>query len=316
MGKLINLETSDVLTDVLATLRLRGRVFCTSELSAPWALSLPARDYAHFHLIERGGAWIRLKGVTQAVPLASGDLVIIAHGGGHILSDQPRTKAVPLEDLPKRPSFGTNLITHGGGGVETLMTCGSFQFETLTENPVLAALPPLIHLHGDRVPLTEWLEPTLKMLAWEARHPRPGTETVISRLTDIIFVQALRAYIEDQEPGDGGWLSALRDPKIGLALGLIHREPERDWTVAALAESVAMSRSLFAARFSALVDTPPLAYLTRWRMSLAARLLVRERLTAGEVARRVGYESEAAFSKAFKRRFGLPPSTYRRQSFQ
>jgi AraC-like DNA-binding protein len=207
-------------------------------------------------------------------------------------------------------------MQHGGGGAQTLMTCGSFQFENGDHNPLLSLLPPLLHIPGGRARLTEWLEPTLRMLAHEARHPRHGSETLISRLIDIIFVQAVRAWVEDQPHDQGGWLGALRDQQIGAALGLIHREPHRDWSVAELAREVAMSRSIFAARFNSLVGAPPLTYLTRWRLRQAARMLAEERLSVGETALRVGYESEAAFSKAFKREFGQPPMAYRRNQAQ
>jgi AraC-like DNA-binding protein len=316
MAKLTILEKPDVLTDVLKTLRLRGRVFCCSEMTAPWAMSLPESGYAHFHVIERGGAWVRLTGEKRAHPLASGDLVILPHGRGHVLSDSPQTKPVPLRQLLKGNTAACHLMQHGGGGAQTLMTCGSFVFENAGQNPLIAVLPPLLHLHGHRGRSADWLEPTLRMLAEEARHPRPGSETLVARLIDIIFVQAVRVWLETQPNAHGGWLGALRDPQIGAALGLLHREPQRAWSVQTLAHEVAMSRSPFAARFTALVGEPPLAYLTRWRMQLAAEFLLRERLNVGEIAGRIGYDSEAAFSKAFKRHYGQSPLAFRRQQEQ
>ncbi len=313
MATLTSLEKADVLTDVLQTLQLRGRVFCCSELSAPWAMRLPTSDYAHFHVIERGSAWLQLADETQPRPLASGDFVLVPHGRGHVLSDHPKTRPKPLSQLIKGNPRGHHLMEFGGGGALTQMICGSFQFENVATSPLRLILPPLIHLKHEQSRLSEWLEPTLKMLALEARQPRPGSETLISRLLDIIFVQALRAWITTEPPESGGWLGALRDPQIGTALGLMHRELERVWSVEALAKAVAMSRSPFAARFSALVGEPPLTYLTNWRMHVAATLLTREGLNVGQVAGRVGYESEAAFSKAFKRRFGQSPLAHRRQ---
>ncbi len=154
------------------------------------------------------------------------------------------------------------------------------------------------------------------MLAYEARHRRPGSETLIARLIDIILVQAVRAWVEEQPHDQGAWLGALRDPQIGVAIGLIHREPQRNWSVSALAREVGMSRSIFASKFSSLVGEPPLTYLTRWRLWQASRLLAEGGLSVGEAALRVGYESEAAFSKAFKRRFGQSPIAYRRGQVQ
>jgi AraC-like DNA-binding protein len=316
MAKLIKLETHDVLTDVLNALRPTGRVYCCSELSAPWAMSMPAGGSAYFHVIERGGAWFRLEGETKVTPLAGGDLLIVPHGSGHVLGDSPKTKPVPLQRLIEDQADPNRLVHHGGGGAQTFMTCGSFQFDFGDGNPIIAILPPLIHIHGGpgggRERMAEWLEPMLKILADEARNPRPGSQMLIARLMDVIFVQAVRMWIEAQPQDQGGWLGALRDPQIGAALGLIHREPHRDWSVTTLAREVAMSRSIFASKFNSLVGAPPLTYLTRWRLWQAARLLAEDKLSVAETALRVGYESEAAFSKAFKRQFGQPPLAYRR----
>jgi AraC-like DNA-binding protein len=316
MAVVASLEKPDALTDILDMLKPRGRVYCCSEMSAPWAMSLPADGYAHFHVIERGGAWLRLEGAKQLTPLASGDLVLLPHGNGHVLADSPKTKPVPINRLVEGKADSAILLQHGGGGAQTLMICGSFQIVNSDHNPLLAVLPPLIHIPGGREQLDGWLEPTLKMLAYEARHLRPGSETMVGRLIDIILLQAVRVWIEEQPQDRGGWLGALRDPHIGAALGLIHREPQRKWSVSALAREVAMSRSIFAAKFTSLVGEPPLTHLTGWRLWQASRLLAEENLPVGEVALRVGYESEPAFSKAFKRHFGQPPLAYRRGQVQ
>jgi len=316
MGVVVSLEKPDALMDVLDMLKPRGGVYCCSEMSAPWALSLPSDGYARFHVIERGGAWLRLEGAKQVTPLASGDLVIVPHGNGHVLSDSPKTKPVPINRLVKGKADSPILLQHGGGGAQTLMTCGSFQIVNGDYNPLLAVLPPLIHIPTGREHLNEWLEPTLNILAYEARHTRPGSETLVARLMDIILVQAVRVWLEEQPHDRGGWLGALRDPQIGAAIGLIHREPQRDWSVSSLAREVAMSRSIFSAKFSSLVGEPPLTYLTNWRLWQASRLLAEGNLSVGETALRVGYESEAAFSKAFKRHFGQSPLAYRRSQVQ
>ncbi len=308
----IKANGADVLTDVLNHLRLRGRVFCSTDLSAPWAMSIEPDNLARFHVVESGGGWIRLEGDKKALPLASGDLALLPHGHGHILSDNSKTKPVPLERLLKRESPSRQNLRLGGGGDETHVICGTFELEGKADNPLLRLLPPLIHLRGYRGRTSEWLELTLKMLANEAREPRQGSEAILTRLSDVVFVQAVRAWIEEQPDGQGGWLGALRDPKVGAALALIHREPERAWSVASLSSEVGMSRSLFAARFSAKVGRAPLSYLTRWRMRLAADLLRDGPLAVREVAERVGYESEPSFSQAFKRQFGVSPGAYRR----
>jgi AraC-like DNA-binding protein len=295
--------------------RLRSRVFCRSELKAPWGMALKRSDYAHFHVIERGGAWLRVEG-QEPVALAGGDLVVVPHGTGHTLTDSLATKARPLAEMAgRRSSEGGCVVMRGGGeGAETRLVCGSFRFERKEAHPLVALLPPLIHLRPAETQAAEWLEATLRFLAWETREAKPGTETIVSRLTDVIFVLVLRAFIESLPEGRGGWMGALRDRQVGAALALVHRSPERGWTNASLAEAVGMSRSRFAARFTALVGEPPLTYVARWRLETAAGLLQDGALSLGEIAARVGYESEAAFSKAFRRRFGAPPGAYRRRA--
>jgi len=296
-------------------LRLRSRVFCRSELRAPWGMALERSDYAHFHVVERGGAWLRIEG-EEPVALAGGDLVVVPHGTGHTLTDSLATRARPLAEMAGRgASEGGCVVMRGGGeGAETQLVCGSFRFERRAAHPLVELLPPLIHLRPAEAPAAEWLEATLRFLAWETREAKPGTETIVSRLTDVIFVQVLRAWIESLPEGRGGWMGALRERHVGAALAHIHRSPERGWTNASLAEAVGMSRSRFAARFTALVGEPPLAYLSRWRLETAAGLLQDGALGLGEIASRVGYESEAAFSKAFRRRFTVPPGAYRRRT--
>ena len=308
-------DAADVLAAVMDAVRLRSGVFCRSELKAPWGLSLRASPFAHFHVIERGGCWLRLRGL-EPVALAGGDLVVVPHGSGHTLSDSPKTKPRPLADMPGRRSGerGCLVMRGGGDGPETQLVCGSFRFDRPDAHPLVALLPPLLHIRPDGGEATEWLQATLRFLARETREPRPGSETIVSRLTDVIFVQALRAWLETAPVGQGGWLGALRDAQVASALVAVHRMPERDWTTASLAAVAGMSRSRFAARFTALVGEPPLAYLTGWRLQSAAGLLRDRQTGLAEVAARVGYESEAAFSKAFRRRFGLPPGAYRRRA--
>jgi AraC-like DNA-binding protein len=307
-------QPADVLTTVVDSLRLRGSVFCRAEMAAPWGLSIPEGPHAHFHLVERGSCWLRLQGVEEPVPVSSGDLVVVPHGRGHVLLDNPRTPAIPLAQLVgPRAASGPHRMRHGGNGPETRLVCGAFRFERRDGHPLLSLLPPVVHIPGDRGRPADGIESLLRFLAAETRDPRPGTEAIVSRLSEVLFVEALRAWMEDLPEGEGGWLGALRDRHVGAALGLIHRYPDRDWTVAALAAEVGMSRSPFAARFAALVGEPPLSYLTRWRMHTAAELLQDDALSLAQVASRVGYESEPAFSKAFKRQFGIPPGTWRRR---
>lgn len=313
MAKLIEIEAGDVLTDVLSTLALRGRVFCVSELSTPWSIRFEPSSFAHFHVIERGHAWALLDGEQRPFPLHGGDLVVFPHGGGHLLADPLQEEPVGIRSLISPGSGGCNVIRHGGGGQETRMTCGSFELGSPAGNPLLAVLPPLLHVPGHEGQVAEWLAPTLRLLTHEARHPSLGTETLLTRLTDIVFVQAVRAWLADMPDGQAGWLGALRDPQIGAALGLLHRQPNAEWNLETLAKKVGMSRSPFAARFTRLVGEPPLTYLAKWRLHLAADRLARGNGSVKEVAAHSGYESEAAFSKAFKKAYGAAPLYWRRQ---
>jgi AraC-like DNA-binding protein len=305
----------DVLTAVLRSLRLQGSVFCRAELSAPWGIALEPQDYAHFHVMEQGSAWLRLRGEKDAQPLGEGDLALVPHGGGHALTDEPTTPAVPLGSLVKRPSPGGqyNVIHFGEGGGSTRLVCGAFRFGPSARHPLLAALPPVILVRGSAGRPAPWLDAILGFLGEEASRNQPGTETVISRLSDVIFVQAVRTWMETRPATEGGWLGALRDPQVGRSLMLLHGHPDRSWTVAALAAEVGMSRSPFSARFARLVGDGPLSYLRRWRLQLAGDLLVREPFTVAEIAERVGYQSEPALSRAFRREWGMSPTAYRRR---
>lgn len=303
--------TDDVLASVLDTVRLTSRVFCQSELSAPWAMTLAQSDYAHFHVVERGGAWLRLAGETDAVALAGGDLVVVPHGQGHTLASSRSVPPIPFERLPREKAGGHYALRHGGGGAETRMICGAFEFDRSAENPILAVLPDLVHVPAGSC--GAWLDPLLHVLASEARRPSPGSAAVISRLADVVFVQAVRAWLASRPEGGGGWIGALRDPRIGAALASIHRDPTHEWSVRSLASVAGMSRSPFAARFREYVGEAPLTYVTRWRMRRVAAQMRDGRMSLREMAEAAGYESEPAFSKAFKRHFAVSPSEYRRR---
>lgn len=302
----------DVLTDVLQVLRLTSRVYCRSKLRAPWGLNMPPSRRMAFHVVGNGGAWLRAEGIETLTALAAGDLVVLPHGGGHQLVDDPATLGHALTELRSSGSSCPRFEL-GGEGPATTLVCGYFQLDEeggWDDHPLVPLLPDLIHIKGENGHKVAWLEATLRFLVDEAGSERPGTNTVIQRLTDVLFVQVLRAWLE-QEGTPSGWLGALRDPQVGRALALLHSDPGQGWTVAALAAEINLSRSAFAARFTSLVGEPPLAYLTRWRMRVAAGLL-REDVRLAEVAERVGYESESAFSVAFKRERGVSPGQYRR----
>lgn len=302
---------SDVLTTVLNTLQFKGIVYCYSQFTTPWAVRMHHKDYAHFHFFERGEGYVELEATGKEVAVASGDLVILPHGGAHVLRDNPKTKAVNVDGLLQCRT--DHILRHGGGGAETNTVCGAFAFENDVGNPILPLLPHLIHVPHHKIE-NGWLESTLGLLAHEAQYPREGSGSIIGHLTGIIFIQAVREWIENQAQGQGGWLGALRDKQIGAALSLMHQKPGEPWTIAKLASEVGMSRSPFASRFASLVGEPPLAYLTRWRMNLAAAYLRDDQISIREIAERVGYESQASFTTAFKRSFSLSPREYKQKN--
>lgn len=318
MSKIAEYEGADVLADVLDSLKLRGRFFCQTELSAPWSLGFAAGFFAHFHVVERGSCWLQIDGGTDAVASKEGDLlVVIPRGQGYQLCDRPGTPPVPLTELIGDSQGGLRaVIKHGGGGSQTELICGAFEYQGPQANAALAVLPLWIRVPKRERHANEWLNSTLSFLRKETKHASLGSETIIARLIDVIFVEAVRTWLKDQPRGAGGWLGALRDPVIGAALGLLHKNPEKAWTVPSLAARVGMSRSPFAARFAALVGQSPMSYLKHWRLQLAARLLRDQNLSLAMIAEQVGYESGAAFSRVFKREFRVSPGQYRHNALK
>lgn len=304
---------ADVLADVVDFLRLKGRLFCRCELSAPWALAFASGDFSHFHVIERGTCWLRLQGKPDAIALAEGDLLLVTRGHGYQLSDEPTTLPIPLSDLLGESRGGLRaVLRHGGGGREVRLICGSFEFGASHAGSLLAVLPEWIRVRKEERQDNEWLDATMRFLESETHRGDLGAGAIITRLIDVLLVEAIRAWLKEQRPGAAGWLGALRDPSIGVALGLIHEAPEKRWTVPVLAAKIGMSRSPFAAKFTTLVGVSPMAYVTRWRMHLAARMIRQESVALSSVAERVGYESTAAFSRVFTRELGVSPARYRR----
>ena len=302
----------DVLTDVLYSLRLKGSLYCRSELSAPWALPFLKHEAAVFHVVERGECWLKLDDEPAPLRLSSGDVVLLPLGTAHQVGDAPTSPPFPPVYMDYDAYRECQRWHPNHPGPATVLLCGTFHFEHNECHPLLTLLPKLIHIPGEQGRAVEALDATLKLMSREAESSRPGAQLMLRRLADVLFVQVIRDWVEQQSDCAAGWLGALRDQQIGAALSAIHQQPARAWTVATLASEVAMSRSAFAARFMTLVGEPPLQYLTRWRMNVAARLLSEAELHMSEVASRVGYESAVTFSKAFKRQVGIAPGAYRR----
>lgn len=301
---------ADPLAEALHPLRMSGTFYCRSRLTEPWGLTLPPMaDHLWFHVVTAGGARLETPGCAPTA-LAAGDVALVPHGTGHVLRSAPGTIAPSVMDLPHDVVHDRYaVLEHGGDGAATTLVCGAVQVDTPAARGVLAQLPPQLHLAGDA--RTELVRATVALVVAEAARPRPGGAAVITRLSDVLVVQAVRTWLDEDPGARTGRLGALRDPQIGRALALVQREPQREWTVAALAAAVPMSRSAFAARFTALVGEPVLTYVTRRRMEIAVDRL-REGAGVAEVAGALGYRSEAAFSRAFKRVTGGSPGAERR----
>jgi AraC-like DNA-binding protein len=307
----------DALSEVLSTVRLKSTAWACEEAAAPWGLSLrAAKARVRFHYVSRGSCWLYVdESSSSAVALSGGDLAVLPLGHGHTLRDQSGSAAVQFEDLAASSSRPKDAVTHlalGGSGPATTMISGAFEFDDHSETPILSTLPPVIRITPDAGHAVPSFEQNLHFIAREVESNRPGSQIVLTRMADVIFVQVLRAYIEALPDGSEGFLGALRDANMGAALGLMHRQPGEPWTVGTLADRVGLSRSAFAARFTQLVGEPPLGYLTRLRMRRATTLL-REGATLAKASQMTGYSSEASFSHAFRQWAGVAPGAYRRQ---
>lgn len=301
----------DAMSDVLALVRMRGEMVCATEFTAPWSLSF-RQPLSHFHIVERGAAWLALDGEPDPVRLNAGDLAILPLGAGHVLQSEVGLPALPV--TPTLEDHATRLgpvYRYGGGGDETHVVCGQFSFGGVLAPRLLALLPKLIHVEPPPGRPLEWLRLTSHFLVDEVRNPKPGSAIMLGRLLDLLFVQAVREW-GARRPGAVGWLSGLSDPQVGRALSALHEAPARAWTVEALADVAGLSRSAFAARFLGVVGQTPLRYLAMWRLNLAADYLRAGAMRISEIARVVGYGSEAAFARAFKAQFDTTPAAFRR----
>ena len=313
MGAIDPFPPADPLGEALHLLRMNGAFYCRSELTAPWGLTLPPMPgYLWFHVVTSGHFWLET-GDGGSSWVQPGELVLVPRGEGHVLRSEPGAAAPGILDLERElVSDRYEILRHGEGGAPASLICGAVRFEHPAARNLVEILPATIHVEASHSAKLDWMQSLLGLMAAEAGERRPGGEAVITRLGDILVIQAIRAWIETAPAARSGWLGALQDPQIGRAMTLIHRDPARDWTVASLASELAMSRSAFAARFTELVGEPVMRYVGRWRMHLAVSALTEEGVTLGELAQRLGYRSEAAFSRAFKRIIGVSPGAIRR----
>ena len=304
---------TDPLGRALQRLRMDGAFYCHSELTEPWGFSLPAMPgYIWFHVVLEGRMELDA-GAEEPLEIAAGELALVPHGEGHDLRSDagvptPGILTLPREELSER----FEVLRHGGDGAPTTLVCGAVRLEHPSSRELVRALPRSIVVDS-RARQREWIRATIGMLAAEGGRSRPGMEAVVTRIADVIVIQAIREWIENDPAARSGWLGAFRDPQIGRAMSLIQADPSRNWTVENLAQELSMSRSAFAARFTDLVGEPVIRYLTRWRMLVALEALEAGETTVAAQADALGYRSEAAFSRAFKRVLGVTPGAARRR---
>lgn len=302
---------NDMLSEVLTLIRLRGELVYTAFLSKPWGLEFQP-GAAHFHFVTAGEAWVTPVG-GKPTKVSEGDLILLPLGKGHIIADAlespvERIEAVATEHFDREEL----VLRHGGDGPVSRIIGGFFGFEGGPLPAVISALPLLIHIPSGDSGAPAWLKAISGFLVAEAQQPDPGSSLMISRLIDLLVIRTLRSWAAI-ETNRMGWLGGLREERIGRVLSALHADPFRPWTVQSFAKIAGMSRSTFAERFTAAVGEPPLRYLSRWRLTLAADLLRSSGLKVTEVAYRSGYASDAAFSRAFKAHFGYAPSEAKNQ---
>ncbi|WP_018185197.1 AraC family transcriptional regulator [Kaistia granuli] len=321
--------STDVLSDVLSAVHLTGAVFFDVSARAPWVAEAPpsqriARDVApgsqhtiEYHVVTRGSCWISIvdRGDFEPVELGEGDIAVMPHGDPHALSSRPGMRAEPEWSIFQRPQDANllpfRLNTGGDGPADTHLVCGFFSCDARPFNPLLASLPRFMRLGRTANTPEGLLDQFIRLATAEAGNKRAGSQSILNRLSELMFVEVVRQHM-DQLGGDHtGWLAGLRDPLVGRALAQLHAHPARAWTLEDLASEAGASRSALAERFAQLVGYPPIQYLTQWRMQIAARRLTDRGVKVAAVAQEIGYDSEAAFSRAFKKFVGQSPSEWR-----
>ena len=314
----------DALSQTLRVVRLVGAIFLHGRFTAPWCYQSPHADAAApyleptaeriviFHLITEGDCWVEL-GDEPPLHLAAGDAVIFPQGDAHRMASQPGLQpasGAPLQEvLARRP----RLLAHGGGGATTKLVCGYLACDARLARMLLAGLTPIVKVNVRGSNAGAWLEASLRYALAEARSPRPGGQGVLAKLAEVLFIEVLRIHMNEQAEGRTGWLAGVNDRIVGAALRALHSEPARPWTLDELARVAATSRSVLAERFPQLVDSSPMQYLAQWRMLLASNLLARSNAPLARIAEEVGYQTDTAFSRAFRREYGMPPAAWRRR---
>jgi AraC-like DNA-binding protein len=329
MSEVIPMST-DALSDVLSAVRLSGSIFFDVTAKSPWVAEAPpgaqianevapgAQHAIEYHVVTRGSCWISLIGDAgfEPVKLEEGDIAVIPHGDPHVISSAPGMRAAPNLDMHRRPEDSNALPfalrTGGEGASDTHVICGFFSCDARPFNPLLDSLPRFMRLRRDASQASQsLLDQFIRFATAETGNKRAGSQSVLNRLSELMFVEVIRLHMDQLANNSTGWLAGLRDPLVGRALALLHARPAHAWTLEGLASEAAASRSTLADRFTQIVGYPPIQYLTQWRMQIAARRLADPGVKVATVAHEVGYDSEAAFSRAFKKVVGQSPSQWR-----
>ncbi len=317
----------DALSDVLKTVRLTGATFFDVVAAAPWAAVSPSREMilpkilpgaAHliaYHVITEGRCFANIVG-EEPIEIEAGEVIVFTKSDPHVLSSSPGMSALRVVALDALDAAAAGqlpfFINYGGDGpVSAKLVCGYLVCDSQPFNPLLENLPPVIKVGGKEGDDANWLSQFIRVATLEAANKRAGGESVLAKLSELMFIEVVRRHLEALSPEEAGWLAGLRDPFVGKALSLMHSKPARNWTIEELAKEVGLSRSVLAERFADLVGMPPMHYLAKWRMQIASGLLSNGNTNMAGTAAEVGYGSEAAFSRAFKKMVGIPPSAWR-----
>jgi AraC-like DNA-binding protein len=314
----------DALSETLRVVRLVGAIFINARFTAPWCYASPHADAAApllepgaervviYHLITEGECFVEMDGQAPLL-LRAGDVVVFAQGHAHRMCSQPGVAPAAGKRLDAVLSRRPRQLDFGGGGAATRMVCGYLACEARLARLLLAGLPPLLRVNVRGSNAGVWLEASVRYALAEARSPRPGGAGVLAKLAEVLFIEVLRQHMNEQGEGRTGWLAGVGDRIVGAALKALHQKPAHAWTLEELAREAGTSRSVLAERFQQLVGSSPMQYLTQWRMLLAANLLCRSNAPLARIAEDVGYQTDTAFSRAFRREFGAPPAAWRRQ---
>ncbi|MFM9904069.1 MAG: AraC family transcriptional regulator [Pyrinomonadaceae bacterium] len=301
----------DIIRDILTVLRLRGNLYFRTDLREPWGIFVPTEgNIARFHVVISGSCWMAVEGF-EPFRVSEGDLVIVPHGSAHRLMDDPGRPCRDLPEVLEEQEFtGNGILRYGGSGATTSLVCGYFSFDGDVIHPLIESLPNKLHIEGRDNLNFLWLDTVMKFIGIEAETNSLGSLAIIERLSEILFIQVIRAYSTIANDSTG-YLAALGHDQIGRVLAQIHKEPNEKWTLEKLARLAGSSRTAFTEQFHSMMGMPPIEYLTRWRMIVARSRLIETKKPIAEIAEDVGYQSEASFRTAFKRVFGTSPGFYR-----